>query len=229
MIGTIIVGAVLVLLVGALLLGIWQKNNVKALALALTNDKEALVQRQTEQDKTREALLEKYSLILPGQDLEPVDTGEKTPGQETSTETGGEDTSGPTNSASNESGPEDQPAQEVQNAQEEIQAYVAQLYQVEDYYRDLLNQIAEETKTEFWSLPKEEQTRDNKMALVRTKTEELIAKEKECDTEVEQILTVIQNVLDREGSESGLVEEIRAHYEDCKATWKAACITELYK
>ena len=66
---------------------------------------------------------------------------------------------------------------------------------LEDQYLSELDQIVESTKTEFWSLPKEEQTKKNKLQLVQTKMSQLVEAEKQCDNEVEQILSAIQQVL----------------------------------
>ena len=88
--------------------------------------------------------------------------------------------------------------------------------------------MVESTKKEFWSLPKDQQVTSNKMEIVRAKMDDLIAQEKACDAEVEAILSDIQDVLKRQGKSTELVNEIRTYYEESKATWKAAKMTELY-
>ena len=235
-----LVSGLVVVLGGGLLLGLFQGNNIKALFLAFTSDPQQLQLKQEEQGKKRDEILEKYGLTPPatsggtqssasqagssaGQLEDRVPEGETSHGQEQSQE----------EQASTSAGSSSSYQQAAQSQEDEmqakIQAYVAQLYDLEEDYRGQLEQLAEETKLEFWGLPKDQQTKENKLAMVKTKTEELIEKEKECDAQVETILQGIQAVLDEEGVDSGLVSEIRAHYEDCKATWKAACLTELYK
>ena len=88
--------------------------------------------------------------------------------------------------------------------------------------------MVESTKKEFWSLPKDQQVNEKKMAIVKSKMNDLIAQEKACDAEVETILSNIDDVLKRQGKSNDLVNSIRSYYEESKATWKAAKMTELY-
>ena len=233
----ILFGVLLAVVLGAVWLWMTQGNNIKALYLAIRNDKDTLAQIQQEQDKKQDEILKEYGLTRPdstqsgGEDDLPV--GETTspnptekpeqtsqPGQET----GG--TSG--SSSSGEAGGSGSPSDEQTELQEQLQQKINQLYDVEKQYRDLLDDIVDQTQTEFWSLPKDQQTKDNKMAIVKSKASMLIEQENQCDARVDAILDDIREILQQMGKSSDLADQISSYYEESKANWKAAKMTELY-
>lgn len=221
------------IVVGVLVLGLaWfaytQRNNLKALYLAMTTDAETLQQRQEEQDQKRDEILQQYGLTVPDVSQTGEDNSEEgqtdptaTPGAEESPSVG--ESTEPTQKPS--SNP-DQNSEEAMKAQ--LQAYVNQLYQVEARYRAYIDGVVASAKQEFAALPKEQKNSDNKMKIVRAKVGTLMAQENACDAEVETILSNMQAVLKQYGQSTELVDEIRLYYEDSKATWKAAKMTELY-
>ena len=228
------------IIVGVLILGVaWfaytQRNNLKALYLAMTSDTETLQQRQEEQDKKRDEILQQYGLTVPdisqteGDDTKEDQTEPSTsPGVEESPSGGESDEPLPTPTQEPVPTPTQKPDQGSDQMQAELQAYINQLYQVEARYKAYLDEMVETTKHEFWSLPHDQQTSGNKMEIVRSKLDGLMAQENACDAEVETILSNMQAVLKQYGQSTELVDEIRLYYEDSKATWKAAKMTELY-
>lgn len=235
------------IVVGVLILGVaWfaytQRNNLKALYLAMTSDTETLQQRREEQDKKRDEILQQYGLTVPDiSQTEGDDTKEDQTEPSTSPGVEGVEES-PSGGESDEPlpmptqepvpmptpTPTRQPDQGSDQMQAELQGYINQLYQVEARYKAYLDEMVETTKHEFWSLPRDEQTSGNKMKIVRSKLDALLAQENACDAEVEAILSNMQAVLKQYGQSTELVDEIRLYYEDSKATWKAAKMTELY-
>ena len=234
------------IVVGVLILGVaWfaytQRNNLKALYLAMTSDTETLQQRQEEQDKKRDEILQQYGLTVPdisqteGDDTKEDQTDPSTPPGMEESPSGGESaepvqtpTQQPVPTPTLTPTPTRQPDQGSDQMQVELQGYINQLYQVEARYKEYLDEMVETTKHEFWSLPRDEQTSGNKMKIVRSKLDALLAQENACDAEVETILSSMQAVLKQYGQSTELVDEIRLYYEDSKATWKAAKMTELY-
>lgn len=230
-----VVGVIAV--IGIAWLGIAQKNNLKALYLALTSDTEKLEQQQEEQTKKQEDILEQYGLTKPdlsqpqapqtgtGEEAADQSSQEEAPQEKPETPAG----SGGETSQTPQQSPEQTPQPETDPLQAELQGYIDQLYQVEAEYQQLLNDLVESTKKEFWSLPKEEQVSSKKMEIVRAKLDALVAQEDACDAEVEEILANIEDVLRRQGQPNDLAESIRSYYEESKASWKAAKMTELYR
>lgn len=221
--------AVAIVIVGvSVWAGIFQRNNIKAVYLALTMDQDSLSKRQEEQEKKQEELLNQYGLSKPDISQEetqaPTEEGDA---QDTQDQEGQQNQQGETQSGeSSSAGSSGQ--QSAEQAKEEIQGYVNQLYQVEAKYRGRLNSMIASAKQEFYALPKEERTQKKKISIVQAKASALIAEENSCDAEVEAILAKIQAVLDRQNDKSNLVAEIRAYYQESKASWKAAQMTELY-
>lgn len=218
----------LILVLGATLVCIWQRNNIKALWLMVTADEQSLVERQEKQESSRQEILDKYEIgdvsdyELPEQDGElDIQTF-----LESTDQTGTETVTSGAVGTPEAVGPETNTESKAENGQV-IQQCVAALYALESQYVNKLNGIIEETKSEYRALPKEEQTKSNKLALVQSKMDVLLAAESQCDGEVEMLLQRIQRELDSQGSKSGLVSEIRQAYEERKATWKASCLTAL--
>lgn len=227
---------VVVLLLGLGWFAYTQRNNLKALYLAMTTDSETLQQRQEEQDKKRDEILQQYGLTIP----DVSQPGGDEPGGEQTDPTatpGAEESPSAVESAQPTQTPVQTPASKPAQGQEQdseaamraqLQTYVNQLYQVEARYRAYIDGIVASAKQEFAALPKEQKNSDNKMKIVRGKVDTLIAQESACDAEVEGILSNMQAVLKQYGQSTELVDEIRFYYEDSKATWKAAKMTELY-
>lgn len=219
-----VVGVIVVL--GIAWLCIAQRNNLKALYLAMTSDAETLEEKRVEQSQKQEDLLQQYGLTKPDSSQQQ-ETGEN---GETTTDPLVESTQ-PEQSAPAGGNPGNTQAsdQDTNQLQAELQGYVNQLYQVEARYQQFLDEMVESTKKEFWSLPKDQQVKEKKMEIVDSKANDLIAEEKVCDAEVETILANIEDVLKRQGKSNDLVSSIRSYYEESKASWKAAKMTELYR
>ena len=227
----------LIVAVGIAWLGIAQRNNLKALYLAITSNAESLEQKQAEQDKKQEDILQQYGLSKPS--ASQSQEGEEAAGTQTVPTDSPEpqETSDPSGSAATPPAqtpaPTVKPSQPTDSSEEDqlqmqLQGCIDRLYQAESRYREFLNEMVESTKREFWSLPKDQQVKEKKLEIVQSKVDVLIAQEKQCDAEVEAILAEIQTILKEQGKSTALVSEIRAYYEDSKANWKAAKMTELY-
>ena len=222
-----------IVVIGIAWLCIAQRNNLKALYLAMTSDAETLEQKRTEQDKKQEDLLGQYGLVKPdnGQLQEPEEIHE-TPANP-SVDSSQPEQSVPTDGDCGNTQVSDQPPTQTPDLgadqlQEELQGYINQLYQVEARYQQFLDEMVESTKKEFWSLPKDQQVKEKKMEIVKSKMNDLIAQENACDAEVETILANMEDLLKRQGKSNDLVNSIRSYYEESKASWKAAKMTELY-
>lgn len=229
----IVLAVCLILVLGAALVCIWQRNNIKALWLMATVDEQSLAERQEEQAKSRQEILDKYEIgeiseyEFPeqdgGLDIQAFLEGAGQTGNGTGTvETTEVETTEMAETAEADTGSETGNGQVIQQC-------VAALYALESQYMSKLDTIIEETKSEYRALPKEERTRSSKLALVKSKMSVLLTAESQCDSEVELLLQRIQQELDSQGDTSELVSEIRQEYEESKATWKASCLTALYK
>lgn len=209
----------LIAVIGIIWLYAAQKNNLKALYLAMTSDADTLEQKQVEEEKRQEDILQQYGLEKPdssqAQEIDESDENAANPPQGNPPSSGGAETS-------------QESDQDANSLQAELQGYINQLYQVEANYRQVLNGVVQSAKSEFWALPKDQQVQEKKMQIVKSKMNDLIAQENACDAQVETILSNIEDVLKRQGKSNDLVNSIRSYYEESKASWKAAKMTELY-
>lgn len=205
----------------------------------MTSDADILEQKRVEEEKKQEDILQQYGLAKPDstqdQQSDETDGNEANSPEQSLPSSGGSETSqtaGQTESQESDQDTNQAAGQESDQGtdplQAELQGYINQLYQVEARYQQSLDEMVESTKKEFWSLPKDQQVNEKKMAIVKSKMNDLIAQEKACDAEVETILSNIEDVLKRQGKSNDLVNSIRSYYEESKATWKAAKMTELY-
>lgn len=222
----VLIGLLLVVVAGAGWLWITQGNNLKALYLAARNDKESLEQIQQGQDKKQDELLEKYGLTKPG----GIQSG-----GETDLPTGESADPQTTDQPGQTSGPEQgtggasvNPSDKQEELQKQLQEKINQLYDVEATYRGILDDAVAQTKAEYRQLPADQRTQSNKMAIVKAKANTLIAQEKQCDAQVYAILDEIRDILQQMGKSNELANEISSYYEESKANWKAAKMTELY-
>lgn len=231
----VLAALLLVIIVGISWLFLTQRNNLKALYLAMKNDQNALEQIQKDQQTKRDELLDEYGLTRPtfpqAGELTQLPT-EVTPVPSSAAPPAVSNQPAPTPDST--SGNQPDPASgdlpdEQKRLQMELQQKVNRLYEVEEQYRNILSSMTADTKREFWSLPKDQQTKKNKVALVQSKAETLIEKEKECDAEVDAILSDIRDILKQLGKSNDLADQISTYYEESKASWKAAQMTELYK
>jgi vacuolar-type H+-ATPase subunit I/STV1 len=224
---------VILLIVGGLAVAwLWQRNNIKAMWMVISGNQQTIAQKQQEQVENRQEILDKYGVSdVTAVDVPRDDTGEVDLDQliDAASQQAGTSSAG-SSSGSSTVGGESSSASAVQtDPQQAVRQYVAALYALEDQYMDKLDQLAASTKQEYWSLPADQQTKENKLALVKSKLSELSALEKQCDSDVERLLTQIEEALKASGSSTKLADEIRAAYQDEKATWKASCISQLYK
>ena len=208
----------------------------------MTQDQDTLTQMQEEQDRQQEELLNQYGLTKPDtSQLQQEQSVETDPSSEQSdNQTGGQTgtsgaSGGQTGTSGASGGQTGESSQtgtsektDAEKAQAEIQGYVNQLYQVEDKFLARLDEIIAQTKQEYKDLPAAQRTQKKKISLVQSKMSILLAEESKCDAEVEAILANIQATQKKYGQSNDLVSQIRAYYEDSKANWKAAKMTELY-
>ncbi len=246
----VLIGLLVVIAAGAGWLWYTQGSNLKALYLATTSDKDSLEQKQQEQDKKRDEILEEYGLQKPdasqtgGETTSP--TGEPTAsptGEPTASPTGeptdspaGEPTDPETTArpvqtsppAQETAQPSDDPADEQAQLQAQLQEKVNQLYAVEAAFRGQVESIVAQAKAEFIALPKDQRNQSNKMAIVNSKANALIAMEQQCDAQVSAIVADVRSILQQMGKSTALADEINSYYQESKANWKAIKMTELF-
>ncbi|MFI3227125.1 MAG: hypothetical protein R3Y09_06885 [Clostridia bacterium] len=123
--------------------------------------------------------------------------------------------------------PQDKPNDELQEiAQQNIDGYIENLYVLQETYVQSLNEIIEQTKTEFKNYPLDEQTSKNKQDLVSSKTSLLEELEDRCDENFNEIIALIEIELEILGEDNSLILDAKSEYRKAKATLKAKYLDE---
>ena len=84
-----------------------------------------------------------------------------------------------------------------------------------------LGNIKEEAQAEFYKFPMEERTQANKTAVITDKLIECYELENQCDIKIESLLGGLESELKQIGSDTAIVDEIRAAYKEEKSVKKA--------
>ncbi len=267
---------------------IWQRDNIKALYMGITQDKDDLADKRKENDKIISSALEEYSglyvrdlteeeklalaegkitreeltLILQGkatlEDFLTSPPDETVPKEDTEVISPPEDTPPPTTEGPPETPetptPPTPPAQPtpptppveeepVESKEEEpvtptlsdtevneqISALVGQMYILKAEFVNSLKNLENTTLKEYASLSDDQKTSELKTAMMNHVLDEVSKMEKDCDTQVEEILTSLTKVLTDNKKDTALVTSIREAYKNEKTITKAEYINTYFK
>ena len=111
--------------------------------------------------------------------------------------------------------------EENDEVEEKIGELVAKIYILKARYNDMIEKENYNVASDFYSLPKEEQTKERKYQMGLTFMNNLISLQKRCDGEMEVILSELTELLKNNDMSTELVDEIRKSYEEEKKSKKA--------
>ena len=108
-----------------------------------------------------------------------------------------------------------------------VAKYTAKLYGVRGAYQGRIDGIISSAKSEFASLPAEQQTGSAKSSILSSKLSQAESLEAECDARVESVLGEMSAELSAAGHSTDSVGQLRSYYEDAKASQKAAYLAQM--
>lgn len=108
-----------------------------------------------------------------------------------------------------------------------VAKYTAKLYGVRGAYQGRIDGIISSAKSEFASLPAEQQTGSAKSSILSSKLSQAESLEAECDARVESVLGEMSAELSAAGHSTDSVGKLRSYYEDAKASQKAAYLAQM--
>ena len=111
---------------------------------------------------------------------------------------------------------------------EQIKVLVAQLYQQQERYERELLETIRQAHEEYIAYPEEQRSLVLKVQVVLGKTSDLTKMEKECDAEVEKICTQMTTILEANGRDTALVQEVKKTYQDKKSELKKELVRQTY-
>ena len=226
---------ILALIVAILLgIGLWQRNNIKAIYMYFTNDAEGVSAILDKNIETLEKEISKYAEDIPRaltkEEEERIASGEISIEEATEMllkdNAEGENLPGNEKEAPYETEkiPEKEENSEVIRKNNEsaiIKRYTAQFYSMKAYYMGQLSQIESKAKSEYTSLSKEEKKNLSKAAFVGKYASYALNLQSECDSKVTDLLKNMKKELKDIGADTGIISTIKEAYESEKAARKA--------
>lgn len=203
---------ILVLLVILGALAFWQRENLKALYTAKTEDAETILQESQAKIETHQKELEKYDVVL------------NAPTQEEKEEllSGGEKSSEPKKTdVVEKTMPEEIPAVEQPTAQSILDRCVQELYDCEIDLMARLGTMKQAAVDEWCALPSSQQTTAKKLEIGQRGLTACYELEVEIDTKVKSILAKYRTELESIKADTAPLDTLWQYYCEEKASTKA--------
>ena len=239
--------AVLVIAAAAVIGTHW--DLIKAAKLGLTADPETILADQQKKDQEIQEILGVDGLITDEmiaeaqeeieQSWAEEETGLSGEDSEQSAENGGEPAQAQTSGQTQQSGATGTAGTSTgsaagssssggkQTESDIVAKYTAKLYGVRGAYQGRIDGIISSAKSEFASLPAEQQTGSAKSSILSSKLSQAESLEAECDARVESMLGEMSAELSAAGHSTDSVGQLRSYYEDAKASQKAAYLAQM--
>ncbi len=216
-------------------LGLWQKNNLKAIYMYFTSDTEEVSKILETNRENLEKEISKYSEDVPRaltkEEEELIASGELSVEDATKMllEENNKNENVPENEnpgkAETENPPlkEEKPEKDGKKNDESaiIKKYTAQFYSMKAYYMGQLSQIESKAKAEYTSLSTEEKKNLSKAAFVGKYASYALNLQSECDSKVDSLLKDMKKELKEAGADTGIITTIKEAYEAEKTARKA--------
>ena len=211
-----VLGAILVV---AAAVGIWQRENLKALVISRSYSSEQLQEKKAENDSEIDSLIEEDPDIditkLTEEQREELRTGEMTEAQAVKIvleKTAAENTPAASDPAA------------LQAKKHRINELVAEVYVMRDSYVAKLNTIESAGKSKYSALPAEQKTKSARNKIISECISQASSLEGQCDSKMDGILSELSKLLNETGGDTTLVGRIKGTYAEQKAITKAQYI-----
>ncbi|MBE7026804.1 MAG: hypothetical protein E7410_04500 [Ruminococcaceae bacterium] len=218
-----IVFAVLVII--ALALAFWQRDNIAAFVGAIKNDPEKIAEKIAENDKELKSELETYL----GEGFREYTEEEKAQiesGEVSEKEVLAKIISEKSDESQNEIQNESQNAEPVKNetaapgkkvsTEEIINRYVSKLYSMENRYIAGIDNVLARAHAEYVSIARHEKDMAALSSVGSKYIKEIYALEAQCDGEVETLLANLKAELEGVGADTSIIEKMRSAYKEEK-------------
>ena len=197
----------------------WQRNNLRALGMAMKLSQDELSGKMNQQqERTEEASRQAGVTVRALTDEEKAELH----GSEVSREELIDRIAGSEESVGADAPAASAPQDEGESAlRSELAKYIAEIYVMEAEYTGWLEQANQAAIDEFVALPEEKQTTASKYSIGMKYLSAALEKEKECDAKMKRVEDAISSLLKQLGESTSLVDEIHAAYLEEKAAKKA--------
>ena len=110
----------------------------------------------------------------------------------------------------------------------EVKVLIQQLYAVKGRAEGGLNACIASARSEYKSLPPEQQTQSRKVAICFSKAGQLSALQSSCDKEVNSIVSQMRKVLQENGQSTDLADQAMSTYKSMKSARYSSLMHQLY-
>lgn len=247
----------LILLAILAALAVWQKNNLQAVIGFMTYSQEELEEQLQQNDqKIKDAVNAQPEIIvrditdeekqalrdgsLSASDLaerltspNPPDLTPTTPASEPSTPSALEDPAPPEQEAPSVSSPPSPPAtfqpaaSTAVDYETQVNDIIARVYVLREEYLIALEQMEEDAKSLYRSLPAEKRTAAKLAPVVSDYLDQAANLESECDAKMDTIVTELESLQRKNGKTLDLVKTVKYTYANEKSLKKAWYMSEL--
>ena len=238
----------LILLILFAALCIWQRENISALFGAVKYSQEDISTLIEDNEKIVSQALEEYPEfevpVIAEQEIEALEEGKITQDdlveivlgnasldeviekKEETAKTPEAPKAEPAPSENNASTQTPDQTSATKNGDEEVAALIAKIYILKQSYSSKLDSLVNQTRAEYWAIPKEQRKNLSKQQFIATKAGQALAMEDECDAEVDKVLSDLTSVLKAYGKDLSLVDSIKKAYANEKQLKKSYYISK---
>ncbi len=227
----------------------WQRNNIKALYLFMTNDKAGVEQIIENNRKDLEDKIKEYGEDMPRnftpEEEEKIASGEITvdeavelllgeepsveenegtlieENEEPSADVPEENKTSAVNEENSDKADSKDKAKEKNPGSDIIKRYTAKFYSLKAYYLGQLGSIESQAKSDYSALTKEQKKSLSKASFASKYINYALSLESECDSQVESLLAEMKTELTEAGADISVIGVIRQAYNSEKAAKKA--------
>ena len=218
---------VLIIVLGILI--VWQRNNIHAVQMAMTMDRESIEQKLEENEQTLKQTMQQYHLqdyAFSTEEIAALANGDMTSEEAIAKLTSGtsdsnlDDPSSPSTSQPSNANPEPDSSA---TAQDQIQQQVAKMYVLQATFEGKLEQIVQQAIAEYSANAGEV----SKQEIVSKHLDEISSLENECDAQVNTVIATLKPLLKETGQNNDLINKIQQTYSNEKSLKKAYYMNQL--
>ena len=218
---------VLIIVLGILI--VWQRNNIHAVQMAMTMDRESIEQKLEENEQTLKQTMQQYHLqdyAFSTEEIAALANGDMTSEEAIAKLTSGTSDSNlddPSSSSTSQPSNANPEPDSSATAQDQIQQQVAKMYVLQATFEGKLEQIVQQAIAEYSANAGEV----SKQEIVSKHLDEISFLENECDAQVNTVIATLKPLLKETGQNNDLINKIQQTYSNEKSLKKAYYMNQL--
>lgn len=203
----VILAVAILIIVLAAVLGIWQRDNIKAAIYGLQHDTEDIQYEMEAANKEMDDAVSDYDIPDAAADVsDEIAAGVVDGTMDINAVVDDMLKGGRSDGVSSKE-------KSAADADAEVQRLVTKLYVLRGSYTSRLDDLITEAKNEFYALPESQRTDTARRRIVSAKISKGSAMESACDAQVSNIVSQIRSTLSAAGKSTALADQVTSTYE----------------